>query len=135
MVWIRDPGEGDTNQPFFNVQTMHCVTEVLRNGGVKKGGGRGEQKKVFYSALIIIDIKFIKKNVLLYNTLFFNNIFSFSKTRRSFSTLGGFFFSAFIIKLNVVLSFPARSLGFLVFKTYFIFDVTSKLRFFLNFQF
>ena len=36
------------------------------------------------------------------------------------------FFSIFILKLNVVLSFPALSLGFPVFKTYFIFDVNSK---------
>ena len=44
-----------------------------------------------------------------------------------------FFF--FFLKLNVVMSFPALSLGFPVFVTYFIFDVTSKLGFPLNFQF
>ena len=36
--------------------------------------------------------------------------------------------------LNVILSFPAIFLGFPVFKTYFIFGVTSKLRFFLKFS-
>ena len=53
-----------------------------------------------------------------------------SDEKVNFDLVRWFFLKCLILNLNVVLSFPALSFGFPVFKTYFMFDVSLKLLFF-----